>query len=215
MKRSERMKNKKILIIGLLGIIVIIGIIIAVIMKPKTELNTAVNYLKNGEYSKAYGYVNERNNEENKIIVKELITEIFCGRAGKGTEKITDIVTKATNLVYKVDINNIDYTMDDQLNIQVEGLDTYIDLEKEITKDMIAEELGESYDLYFKDLKFTREKLYNYLDRITDQEFQKEVVGMSNDFTKQANGFKSYADNHKFNPKSRDIYEEIQKYIIN
>ena len=209
------MKNKKIIIICILVLVIIIGIIVAIIMKPKTELNNAINYLKNGEYSKAYGYVNERNNEENKIIVKELITEIFCARAGKGTGKVTDIVTQATSLVQKVDINNIDYTADDQLNIQVEGLDTYIDLEKEISKSMIAEELGESYDLYFKDLKFTREKLYDCLDRISDQEFQKETINMANDFTKQANDFKSYADNHKFNPKSKDIYEEIQKYIIN
>lgn len=59
-------------------------------------------------------------------------------------------------------MDNIDYTLDDNINIDVDGLDSYISLENEITKDMIIDELSTTYDLYFKQLKYMR-KLLRYI----------------------------------------------------
>lgn len=207
------MKNK--ILIGSICFLLIIGIIVVILLKPKIELNKAIEYLKKGEYSKAYAYVYEKNNENNKIIIQELLTEIFCSRAGKGMERVINITTKATNIIYETDMTNINYTADDQLNIDVVNLDNYIALEKEITRDMIAVELRDTYDLYFKDLKFARQKFYNFLNNVKDEEFTIEINNMANDFTKQSNDFFSYADNHKYNPKTKEIFEEIQKYLIN
>ncbi len=206
--------KKKIIIISI-SVFVIIGVIISIALKPQIELNKAIGYLKNGEYIKAYEYVNKKNNENNKIIVQELITEIFSTRAGKGMDRVINITSKATNIIQTTDMFNIDYTADDQLNIDVANLDNYIALENEITRDMIAIELRDTYDLYFKDLKFTRKIFYNFLDNVKDPNFVTETNNMANDFTKQSNDFFSYADNHKYNPKTKDIFEEIKKYIVN
>lgn len=206
--------KKKIIIISI-SVLLIIGVIISIALKPQIELNKAIGYLKNGEYIKAYEYVNKKNNENNKIIIQELITEIFSIRAGKGMDRVINITSKATNIIQTTDMFNIDYTADDQLNIDVANLDNYIALENEITRDMIAIELRDTYDLYFKDLKFTRKIFYNFLDNVKDPNFVTETNNMANDFTKQSNDFFSYADNHKYNPKTKNIFEEIKKYIVN
>ena len=130
-------------------------------------------------------------------------------------DRVINITSKATNIIQTTDMFNIDYTADDQLNIDVANLDNYIALENEITRDMIAIELRDTYDLYFKDLKFTRKIFYNFLDNVKDPNFVTETNNMANDFIKQSNDFFSYADNHKYNPKTKDIFEEIKKYIVN
>ncbi len=69
---------------------------------PQIQLNKAINYLKNGEYKTAYSYINSKNNEENKVIVKELITTIFCDRASSGIEKVGNIAKESTDVVKKL-----------------------------------------------------------------------------------------------------------------
>lgn len=196
-------------------IIVIIGIVGLAIFKHTLELNKAVENLKYGNYKEAYDYIQKMNNEENKTIIKELTTNIFCDKASSGIKKIGNIANESTKVMKKVDREHIDYNLDDNINIDVEALDAYIAIEEKISKDMIAEELRETYDLYFNFLKFVRENFYNILNHINDNEFINEVNNLTSDMTKISNDCYSYADNHNFNPKATDLYQEIKQYIIN
>lgn len=206
------MKNKKILVL-IISIIMIVAIVSLIIAMPKIQLNKAVNYLKNGEYKEAYQYINNKSNEENKEIVKELTTEIFCDRAGKGIKKVGSIINQCTNIMKKVDTNDIDYTLDDNVNTDVVALSNYILLEDEISSDMISDELQDCYTKYFYILKYVKENFYDMLDHINDDEFISNVVNLGTDMNKMANDFFSYADNHKFKAKTQDIYQEISSYI--
>lgn len=206
------MKNKKILIL-IISIIMIVAIVSLIIAMPKIQLNKAVNYLKNGEYKEAYQYINNKSNEENKEIVKELTTEIFCDRAGKGIKKVGSIINQCTNIMKKVDTNDIDYTLDDNVNTDVVALSNYILLEDEISSDMISDELQDCYTKYFYILKYVKENFYDMLDHINDDEFISNVANLGTDMNKMANDFFSYADNHKFKAKTQDIYQEISSYI--
>lgn len=211
------MKNKKILIliISIIMIVVIIGLGILIVEMPKIQLNNAVNYLKNGEYKEAYYYINNKSDEENKEIIKELITEIFCDRANKGIQKINNITNESTKIVKKINnINDIDYTLDDNLNADVLALSNYISLEDEISKEMISDELQEVYTKYFDILKYVKENFYDVLNHINDTEFINNVAKFGTDMNKMANDCFSYADNHKFKAKTQDIYQEIKIYII-
>lgn len=208
--------NKRIKIsIIIVVIILILGIIGLVIFRPTLELNKAVEDLKYGNYKEAYEYIQNKNNEENKIIIKELTTNIFCDKASSGIEKVSNIVTESTKVMKKINRENIDYTLDDNINIDVEALDAYIAIEEKISKDMISEELAETYELYFNILKFVRENFYDILNHINDDEFINEVNNLATDMTKISNACYSYADNHNFNPKATDLYQEIKQYIIN
>ena len=138
------MKNKKILVL-IISIIMIVAIVSLIIAMPKIQLNKAVNYLKNGEYKEAYQYINNKSNEENKEIVKELTTEIFCDRAGKGIKKVGSIMNQCTNILKKVNRDDIDYTLDDNVNADVSALSSYILLEDEISKEMISDEMQDCY----------------------------------------------------------------------
>ena len=212
---KENLKNNKTKICKIIcTIIAIIAIVIFIVFKPKYELNKAINYLKYGKYKEAYEYIENRNNEENKVIVKELITESFSDRAGNGIKKIGDIATESNKIVNKTNLNNIDYTLDDKLNIDVMALDSYISLENEISKDMIIEELSDTYDLYFKDIKYVRENFYDVLNHINDEQFVNNVNELATDMTKISNDFISTANNHNYNPKTQDLYEKIKKYIV-
>ena len=164
------MKNKKILVL-IISIIMIVAIVSLIIAMPKIQLNKAVNYLKNGEYKEAYQYINNKSNEENKEIVKELTTEIFCDRAGKGIQKLDNITNQCINIMKKVDRNDIDYTLDDNVNTDVLALSNYILLEDEISSDMISDELQDCYTKYFYILKYVKENFYDILDHINDDEF--------------------------------------------
>ena len=203
------MKNKKILVL-IISIIMIVAIVSLIIAMPKIQLNKAVNYLKNGEYKEAYQY---KSNEENKEIVKELTTEIFCDRAGKGIQKLDNITNQCINIMKKVDRNDIDYTLDDNVNTDVLALSNYILLEDEISSDMISDELQDCYTKYFYILKYVKENFYDILDHINDDEFISNVANLGTDMNKMANDFFSYADNHKFKAKTQDIYQEISSYI--
>lgn len=206
------MKNKKILVL-IISIIMIVAIVSLIIAMPKIQLNKAVNYLKNGEYKEAYQYINNKSNEENKEIVKELTTEIFCDRAGKGIQKLDNITNQCINIMKKVDRNDIDYTLDDNVNTDVLALSNYILLEDEISSGMISDELQDCYTKYFYILKYVKENFYDILDHINDDEFISNVANLGTDMNKMANDFFSYADNHKFKAKTQDIYQEISSYI--
>lgn len=206
------MKNKKILVL-IISIIMIVAIVALIIAMPKIQLNKAVNYLKNGEYKEAYQYINNKSNEENKEIVKELTTEIFCDRAGKGIKKVGSIMNQCTNILKKVNRDDIDYTLDDNVNADVSALSNYILLEDEISSDMISDELQDCYTKYFYILKYVKENFYDILDHINDDEFISNVANLGTDMNKMANDFFSYADNHKFKAKTQDIYQEISSYI--
>ncbi|MBS6252537.1 MAG: hypothetical protein KH434_04830 [Clostridium sp.] len=195
-------------------LVVIVGIVGFIIFKPTLELNKAVEYLKDGNYKEAYSYVNNKNNEKNKTIIRELNTSIFCDRAGNGINKVTEIVKQCTNIINKVDMNDIDYSLDDNINIYVESLDDYISLENELSKDMISSELQETYDVYFSIIKYMRENYYDVLNHIKDEKFIKETNDLANKMTRIANDCYSYADNHKFQAKTQDIYKEIKQYIV-
>lgn len=206
------MKNKKILVL-IISIIMIVAIVSLIIAMPKIQLNKAVNYLKNGEYKEAYQYINNKSNEENKEIVKELTTEIFCDRASKGIQKVDNITNQCINIMKKVDRNDIDYTLDDNVDTDVLALSNYISLEDEISSDMISDELQDCYTKYFYILKYVKENFYDILDHINDDEFISNVANLGTDMNKMANDFFSYADNHKFKAKTQDIYQEISSYI--
>lgn len=206
------MKNKKILVL-IISIIMIVAIVALIIAMPKIQLNKAVNYLKNGEYKEAYQYINNKSNEENKEIVEELTTEIFCDRAGKGIQKLDNITNQCINIMKKVDRNDIDYKLDDNVNTDVLALSNYILLEDEISSDMISDELQDCYTKYFYILKYVKENFYDILDHINDDEFISNVANLGTDMNKMANDFFSYADNHKFKAKTQDIYQEISSYI--
>ena len=206
------MKNKKILVL-IISIIMIVAIVSLIIAMPKIQLNKAVNYLKNGEYNEAYQYINNKSNEENKEIVKELTTEIFCDRAGKGIKKVGSIMNQCTNILKKVNRDDIDYTLDDNVNADVSALSSYILLEDEISKEMISDEMQDCYTKYFYILKYVKENFYDMLDNIDDDEFISNVANLGTDMNKMANDCFSYADNHKFKAKTQDIYQEISSYI--
>lgn len=207
------MKNKKILVLIIL-IIMIVTIVALIIAIPKIQLNKSVNYLKNGEYKEAYQYINNKSNEENKEIVKELITEIFCDRADKGFQRLNNIANQCTNIMKSVDRDNIDYTLDDNVNLDVLALSNYILLEDEISSDMISDELRDCYTKYFYILKYVKENFYDVLDHINDAEFISNVANIGTDMNKMASDLYSYADNHKFKAKTQDIYQEIKSYIV-
>lgn len=209
------MKKSKKIILLIVAILIIIGITFIIIYKPTYELNKAVGYLKYGKYKEAYEYIESKDNEENKRIIRELITQSFCNKASRGMEKCYNITTEATNVMLKVTGNKIDYSLDDYLNIYVEELDNYIKLENEISKNMILDELSETYDLYFKQLKYIRENFYDVLKQIDNDNFATELYDLADDMTIVANETQSVSDNYNYNPKTLDIYEDISKYIIN
>lgn len=209
------MKNKKVkILIGIILVIIVIAIIILVAIMPNIQLNKAVEYLKDGKYKETYAYINDKNNEKNKTIIRELNTIIFCDRASDGINKITEIVKKCTDIINKVDMNNIDYSLDDNINIYVKTLDDYIALENELSKDMISTELQETYDIYFSMIKYMRENYYDVLNHIKDENFIEETNDLANNMTRISNDCFSYADNHKLQAKTQDIYKEIKQYIV-
>lgn len=212
-KGKEKMKKTmKIILIAFTFIIIALGVF-WIVYKPMYDLNKAVELLKNGEYKVSYDYVINKNNEENKQIVKEIITNIFINQTVKGNEKIATIADKCNNIILSVDRDNIDNTLDDIINIEINSLDSYINLENEISKEMIVEELSDVYDTYFETLKFTRNNFINILDKLEDKEFLNNVQNKVYDVTSMASYLQSFEDNYIYNPKSIDIYEKEIKYF--
>ena len=207
--------SKKIRISLIIAIIFFILVTFTiVIFKPKYELNKAIEYLKKGNYIESYNYIESKDNDENKVIIKELISQIFYNRAGKGLKKIDDISNKCTDIVRKVDINNIDYTLDDNINVDVKALGKYMSLKEEISKDMIDSEIAESYDIYFNIIEYISENFYDVLNHIKDKEFIDKIDELSSDMLKISNDCNYYMDNHNFNPKTKKIFLKIENYII-
>ena len=210
---EKNIKNKKLFILPLAIVLIAFILIGFFIFKPKYELNKAIDYLKNGEYAEAYNYINTNSTKENQEIVMELITIIFSEKMTSGIENITTILNKSTSVLNTINKSNIDYSADDQVNIYVKKLYTYIDLKNKISKDMIVSELHNSYELYFSVLEFVDENFFDFLNNITDPEFINSIPTQSSNMLEIATDVNSLANNYSFNPKTQDIYEEISKYL--
>lgn len=208
-------KKKKIVIIisVLIIIIALTGIITYVANKPKIELNKAISYIKEGEYKKAHDYINNTSNEKNKRIVKEILTEVFCDKIGDGSEEITTIFTEGTNIIYKIDINNIDYSLDDNLTVRVENLQEYIKLKDDFSKEMLIEEMNEIYDMYFETTEYVHLNFKEFINRIFDKTFTSEIQEISSDLYSISVKLKNIGNMYEFLPESQDIWEEIEKYV--
>lgn len=206
-------KSKKIILI-ITALLIVGAIAFIIIYKPTYQLNKAIQYLKYGEYKKAYEYIESKGNEENKIIIKELITQSFCDRIASGMDKCATISTECAKVITKTKKGNVDYTLDDDINISVKALDPYIALENQISKDMILSELSGTYDLYFKAIKYTRENFYDVLNHINDENFISDLENLASDMVIISNELNSVSDNYNYNPRSLDIYEKISKYIV-
>lgn len=89
----------------------------------------------------------------------------------------------------KVDRNDVDYTLDNNVNTDVLALSNYISLEDEISSDMISDELQDCYTKYFYILKYVKENFYDILDHINDDEFISNVANLGTDMNKMANDF--------------------------
>lgn len=211
----EGNKKKKIVIgISILIILIsLIGIIIYAVNKPKVKLNKAISYIKEGEYKKAHDYINSTSNEKNKRIVKEILTEIFCYKIGDGVEEVTTIFTEGTNIIYKIDINNIDYSLDDNLTVRVENLQEYIKLKDDFSKEMLIEEMDEIYDMYFETTEYVHLNFKEFMNRIFDKTFASEIQEISSDLYTISVKLKNIGNIYEFLPETQDIWEEIEKYV--
>ena len=202
------MKKSKIIILVILIAIIIAGVCVIVISKPSRELDKAIDYLKYEKYKGAYEYIENTQNEENKIIIKELLSEIFCDKMSKGIQKQTNIANEAANVFTIVDRDNINESLDDNININVKGLDAYIELENKISKNMIIKELEETYDTYFETIKYVRNNFIDVLNRIDDDDFLNYLGTLSSNMIKVANDLQSVSDNYDFNPKTDKIMKD-------
>lgn len=208
-------KKKKIAIIisVLIVIIALIAIITYIVNKPKIELNKAISYIKEGEYKKAYNYINSTSNEKNKRIVKEILTEIFNYKMADGLDELTTIFTEGTNIIYKVDLTNIDYSLDDNLTVRVENLQEYIKLRDQFSKEMLIEEMDESYDMYFEIAEYINLNFKDFLNRFLDETFTAEIQDIASDLYTLSIKLNNIGDIYEYLPETQDIWEEIEKYV--
>ena len=204
---------KKKLIIFLTIFLVIITLISIFIIKPKYELNKAVKYLNYGEYRQAYAYINSKNNEENKIIIKELISQIFCLYATRGMEQLSEIANLTTDFINDIALQNNNVTGEENINLKVNSLKSYIALSDKITKNMIIDELSEAYDIYFKSLKFVNQNFSNISTKIGNQTFISEIYNLSTDLYNASIIFTNMSDNYINNPKTLEIYQNNFYYL--
>ncbi len=202
--------KKKTILIMLLIIIFIILIVGIIIIKPRYELNKAVEYIKEGEYNKAYTYINSKGNKDNIKIVKELISLKLTENMSKGSEQITSICNKGIEILKKVNINKIDYSLDDNLNIHVNKLEDYIKIKDNISKEMIIEDMDETYDLYFEVLEFVNVNFIDILNNVQKGNFISQVTQMSTKLETIGLDIQSIEDNYNFGTKTREIYNEIR-----
>lgn len=206
--------NKKLIISLIIILIVFILVIIGVLVfLPKYELNKAVEYLRNGNYKEAYFYVNNRNNDENILIIKELISYVFVEKVGTGCDKIGEIAKEGTKIALQSTENNVDESLVQLFNMQVESLDEYILLENKISKDMLIDDVKEVYDLYFKSMKYVRENFYDYSNQVNDEKKVDEINEVAYDIFKISQIIISVGDNYNFKPETDDIYKKISEYI--
>ena len=126
----------------------------------------------------------------------------------KGIQKQTNIANEAANVFTIVDRDNINESLDDNININVKGLDAYIELENKISKNMIIKELEETYDTYFETIKYVRNNFIDVLNRIDDDDFLNYLGTLSSNMIKVANDLQSVSDNYDFNPKTDKIMKD-------
>ena len=205
------MKKRKIIVIAIMLIAVAL-VLVGIIIKPSYELNKAVKYIKNGEYIKAYTYISDKKNDNNIRIVSELISIKLITAMKGGLEQINTIVNKATEIVQKTDFNNIDYSLDDNLNIYVEKLEDYIKLRNDIPKDILItdDKIYETYELYFQALEFVNSNFINVLNNIRNNNINEtEINQISLGLETISVNIKSITDNYNFDVKTKQIYEEM------
>lgn len=188
-------------------------LLIMIIFKPKYELNKAINYIESGEYSTAYEYINSKSNSKNKRIIKELISQIFIKKASSGIKQIISIANKGTDIINDVKKSKIDYSLDDNLNVQVKALEKYIVLEDEITTNMIIDEISETYDLYFECLMICNENFIDILNKISDKNFINILKDLSDKMEILSIKVTNTGNIYTFLPETTDIYNKIDKYI--
>lgn len=203
------MMKKRIILVATI-LIVIILIVAVIIIKPKYELNKAVEYIKEGKYNIAYTYISSKRNESNIKIIKELITMKLSNNMIGGMEQITTICTKGVEILNQIDTYKIDYSLDDNLNIYVKKLDDYVKVKDNITKEMIIEDMHENYDLYFEILDFVHKNFCDILNNIQKTNFANEVSNISAKFYTIAVNTKSIEDNYNFSPIAKELFNEIQ-----
>ena len=179
------------------------------VIKPNYQLNKAVNYLKQEDYSSAYRYIINTNNEENIEIVQDVITGIFFDYSNKGLNKATDIINQAADVLTHIDAQNIDYTLDNKINNSVQTIDDYIALKNKITKHMIRSDFEETYDFYFTYLEFIKATFYNFLDHVDEPNYLEKIFDMSNNMSKTHYQLISFLDNNHLHPKANDIYIQL------
>lgn len=210
--------KKKIFIISLILIMLITVVIGLVILKPKYELNKAIDYIKSGDYIQAYDYIESTDNEKNKQIVKELITTVYLKKSTNCSERITYIANEATSLLLENNITfsslNIDYSLDDNITIMAMGLDEYVNLKNKIKDYMILSQLNEYYNLNFCVLEDSKEFFTEFLYNLENEEQTTEKMELIvQDSYKMATLAQSFADNYVFLPETKDILEEIDEYL--
>lgn len=205
------MKKRKIIVIAIM-LIVIALVLVGIIIKPSYELNKAVKYVKNGEYIKAYTYISDKKNDNNTRIVSELISIKLITSMRGGLEQINTILNKAIEIVQKTDFNNIDYSLDDNLNIYVEKLEDYIKLKNDIPKDILItdDKIYETYDSYFQALEFVNSNFINVLNNIKNNHIKEtEINQISLSLETISVNMTSMAYNYNFDVKTKQIYKEM------
>ena len=130
-----------------------------------------------------------------------------------GTEEITQIMKESTNILYKVNLKNIDYSLDDKVNIRIDGLKDYIDVKNKIPKDLLVIETYEIYDEYFYCLEFVYNNCKDTLNKIGDKNYITEIQDLSTKMYTISVKTQSFSNNYKFTTETESIYNENKKYF--
>ena len=142
-------------------------------------------------------------------IIKELISMILLDYMTGGIEQMTLIANKGTEVIQNTDLNNIDYSADDTINIFVKKLNDYIEIKNKIPKEMIIKELAESYNLYFEILEFVNANFVDLLNKIENEEFMNKLLQLAEKSYIITADITSIEHNYKFSEKTHELYKEI------
>lgn len=202
------MKNRNIILFGIITLVLLIGSVGFFLFKPKIELNQSINYIKEGEYEKAYNCASK--NEKNKKIIQEVISGIYAERVTSGVTQMTQIANEATQIILKTNKTNIDYTADDRLNIRVEQLDDYIAIETKIKLYMLISELEDTHELYFDIMKRVRANFYDVLNNLDYISGSNEIEKLVEDTLRLAYKTQSATYNHDYMAESNKLLQSIK-----
>ena len=148
------------------------------------------------------------NERENLVRVNDILAELErqVGPLERQAEKARIYLKK------KEELKTFDVNM---FLLEMERIDRQLQEVKEnySIADRDYQEAKESYDLYFSVIKYVHSNFEDVLNHIFDEEYRNKVSSLTSDMTKLANYCYSYSDNHKYNPKTQDIYKQISKYI--